>query len=133
MLSHEVSSESGDCRPIRNLTFVGGCAAVLLAGRATSKEVRYDALASSQREHMNVASSRERNMCNEVVVAKFLSKTPLDDIMKRTPSQKLFTTRWVLTKKVKQENEDNKAELTIHIKQKTRTTSSFSVPGSSSS
>ena len=67
---------------------------------------------------MNVAISRERIMWNEVVVAKFLSKTPLDDIMKRTPSQKLFTTRWVPTEKVMQENEDNKAKQNIHIKQK---------------
>ena len=64
---------------------------------------------------MNIAISRERNMWNEVVVSKFLSKTQLDDIMKRTPSQKLFTTRWALTKKVKQENEDNKAKLIIEI------------------
>ena len=82
---------------------------------------------------MNVAISRERNMCNEVVVAKFLSKTPLDDIMKRTPSQKPLTTRWVLTEKVEQENLDNKAKLIIEILHKTRTTSAFSVPGSSSS
>ena len=100
MLSHEVSSESGDCRHIRNLHSDGGCAEILLAGRATSKEVRYDALASSQRERMNFAISRERNMWNEVVVSKFSSKTQLDDIMKRTPSQKLLTTRWDPTEKI---------------------------------
>ena len=116
MLSHLVSSESWGCSPIRNFSFAGGCADFLLTGRATTKKVRYDALASSQREHMNFAISRERSMWNEVVVSKFSSKTQLDDIMKRTPSQKLLTTRWVLTEKVKQENEDYKAKLIVHKK-----------------
>ena len=89
-----------------------------LSVRATTKKVRCDALASSQREHMNFAISRERNMWNEVVVSKFSTKTQLDDIMKRTPSQKPLTTRWVLTEKVKQENEDYKAKLIVHLKKK---------------
>ena len=67
MLSHDVSFGPECFKSVTVLKSCGdsgGCAHVLLSGRATSKEVLYDALTKPQQERMDATMTREWDKWN---------------------------------------------------------------------
>ena len=84
---------------------------------AAGKEVQYDALTKSQQGCVDTAMTREWDKWNEFGVTNFLFKKQLNDIMKRNPDQKIVGTKWVLTEKVIQGKQDNKAKSVVRASQ----------------
>ena len=117
MLSQDVSFGSECCKPVTVFKSSeknpGECANVLLTRRAASKQVQNDPLTKSQPGRMHVAMTREWDTWNEFGVTKFLSNKQLNDIMKRSPDQKIVGIRFVLTEKVIQSKQDYKARSVV--------------------
>ena len=115
MLSHDVSSGPECCKPVMIFKSCenSGCADVLLTRRAARKEVPYDALMKSKQVRVDAPMVPDWDKRIEFGVTKFLSKQQLNDIIKRTPDQKIVGIRWVFTEKTIQGKPDYKAGLVV--------------------